>query len=274
MVQEYVLAATPEEAAELIAGDPEAVVMGGGTTLMPKATLGELNGRRVIGLARAGLDYVERNGATRIGAMTPLRALGEIGDVPGLAEAARSIGSWPLRVSATVGGNLLAPPPYGDLAPVLLALDAEIRVAGSGGERTAPLAEAIEAGPAGPGELLLEVGIPAAAGSVSYRRCARRELNAPPIVTVAVRVWADGDAIVEARVAIGAVGPRPLRVGGAEAALSGSTGDAGAIDAAVAAGAAAVEAVDDAVASAWYRRRMTELHLRRAIEAAVAAERG
>ncbi|HSI79758.1 MAG TPA: FAD binding domain-containing protein [Solirubrobacterales bacterium] len=270
MVEEYALPATPEEAVRLVADDPDAVVMGGGTTLMPRATLGELNGRRVIGLARAGIDQVRSNGMTTLGAMTPLRALTEIDDVPLLANAARSIGSQPLRVTATVGGNLLVGAPYGDLVPALLALDAEIGVAGANGERRLPLAEALEqGGVVAPGELLLEVAVPPVSGATGYHRCARREANAPPVVAVAARLRRDGGSIADARVAIGAVGSRAVRAADAEAALTGSAGSPDDIDAAVAAATAAVEPADDSVASAWYRARMTEVSVRRALEAAL-----
>ena len=275
MVQEYVLAGTPEEAAQLVADDPGAVVMGGGTTLMPRATIGGLNGRRVIGLARAGLDYVHRNGATTIGAMTPLRVVADLADAPVLAAAARCVGSWALRTTATIGGNLLVRGPYGDLAPALLALDAQIAVAGGNGRRTLALAEAIEGGAAvGAGELLTEVIVPATDGVASFQRCARVASGAPPIVTVAARVCREADAIAEARIAIGAVGPHAVRATEAEERLVGSPGDAAGVDEAVAAAARAVEAGDDSVASAWYRAKMTELHVRRALSAALEEDEG
>jgi CO/xanthine dehydrogenase FAD-binding subunit len=269
LVTEYALPATPEEAAQLVAEDPAAIVMGGGTTVMPRVTMGELNGRRVIGLARAGLDYVRRNGATTLGAMAPLGAAGELDEIPVLAAAAGSIGSWALRTTATVGGNLLVDGPYGDLAPALLALDAEIGVAGAKGERKVAFAEALEdGGVLGPGELLTEVVIPATDGTTSFQRCARRTAGAPAVVTVAARVRREGDAVAEARIAIGTVGSRAIRATEAEERLVGSAGDAAALDEAVAAAVAATDPADDSVASAWYRRRMTELHVRRALEAA------
>jgi aerobic carbon-monoxide dehydrogenase medium subunit len=270
LVTEYALPATPEEAAQLVAEDPAAIVMGGGTTVMPRVVTGDLNGRRVVGLARAGLDHVRRNGAMTLGAMAPLRAVAEISELPALAAAAHSIGSWALRTTATVGGNLLVDGPYGDLAPALLALDAEIGVAGANGERRVALADALQDGGAlEPGELLTEVVVPATDGTTSFQRCARRAAGAPAVVTVAARVRREGDAVAEARIAVGAVGPRATRATGAEEALVGSAGDAAAINEAVATAVAATDAEDDSVASAWYRRRMTELHVRRALEAAI-----
>ena len=82
-VREYVLATSAEGAARL-AGEPGTVLMGGGTLLMPQATAGTLGAERVVGLHAAGLDYVQRNGATAIGAMSPLATLATLDDLPAL----------------------------------------------------------------------------------------------------------------------------------------------------------------------------------------------
>ncbi len=272
MVRDYVLASTPDEAARLVSEDPTAIVMGGGTTIVPRATVGELNDRRVIGLARAGLDQVDRNGALTLGAMTPLQVVAELDDVPALAAAARSIGGWSLRTTATIGGNLLVSRPYGDLVPVLLALDAEVALAGAQGEQRIPLAEALEGNRPLAGELLTEIVIPGRAGTVSFERCARLAAGAPPVVSVAARVRREGGTISEARIALSAVGPRAFRATGAEDALVGSPGDEAAVEAAVEAAAGSVEVVDDAVASAWYRTRMIKVHVRRALASALEGE--
>jgi CO/xanthine dehydrogenase FAD-binding subunit len=260
LVREYVLAATAEEAARLIGEDPAAVVMGGGTTVMPRATAGELAAERVVGLHGAGLEYVRREGAvTRIGAMTRLQAIAELDELPPLAAAAHAIGGWALRNSGTVGGNLFVAPPYGDLVPVLLALDAEIRVVGAGGERTVPLFE----GGVRAGEILVEIVIPEIRGAATFQRCARRAANTPAVVSVAARLVKDGDAVAEARLALGGVGPQAVRVTAAEDLL---VQDPEAIAAATEAAVTATDPVDDAVASAWYRRRMTAVYVRRALQ--------
>ena len=272
LVRDYVLPSTQDEAVRLVAEDPTAIVMGGGTTIVPRATVGELNGRRVIGLARAGLDQVDRNGELVLGAMTPLQAVAEMDDVPALAAAARSIGGWSLRTTATIGGNLLVSPPYGDLVPVLLALDAELVVAGAPGEERIALAEALEGNRPHAGELLSEIVIPGHAGTVSFERCARLAAGAPPVVSVAARLRREGEAISEARIALSAVGPRAFRATGAEEALVGSSGDEAAIEAAIDAAAGSVEVIDDAVASGWYRTRMIKVHMRRALASALEGE--
>jgi CO/xanthine dehydrogenase FAD-binding subunit len=243
VVTEYLLPDSAEKAvAELASG---VAVMGGGTMLMPAAHAGTLGAERVVSLARAGLATVDRrDGRTVLGAMVPLAAVAELDGVPALADAARAVGGPALRNMATVGGNLLAGLPYGDVGVALLALGAEVELSG----RTVPIERFWDEFRAGE-EIVRAVAFDDAPGSV-YVRWARRAANSPAVVCVAV---AGG------RVALGGVAAHPVRSPGAEAQL----GDP------AAAGAAAAAEVDpptDAIASAWYRRRMTELFVRRALE--------
>jgi carbon-monoxide dehydrogenase medium subunit len=243
MITEYLLPDSAEQAvAELASG---AAVMGGGTTVMPAVHAGALEAERVVGLARAGLDTIERrDGRTTLGAMVPLAAVADLDGVPALADAARAVGGPALRNMATVGGNLLAGPPYGDVGVALLALGAEVRLS----DRALPIERFWEEFSAGE-EIVLGVAFDDAPDSV-FVRWARRAANSPAVVCVAVSVD---------RVALGGVAPHPVRSRAAEAASDPE-----------AAGAAAAEEVDpptDAIASAWYRRRMTSVFVRRALEA-------
>jgi CO/xanthine dehydrogenase FAD-binding subunit len=270
-VREYVLAPSAEGAAGLV-GEPGTALMGGGTLLMPQATAGTLGAERVVGLHAAGLDYVRRNGATAIGAMTRLSTLATLDDLPGLRSAARGVGGWALRNTATLGGNLHAAAPYGDLAPVLLALDATVRLVGSGGERTVALADWLTEEGDRRGEVLAEVVVPPPRGLTAHRRHARRAANSPAVASAAVRLVIEDGAVAEARVALGAVAPRALQAAAAEERLTGAPADAAAIAEAAEAAAAAASPVDDAVASAWYRRRMTAVCVRQALEGALRGE--
>lgn len=273
MVSEYVRATSVEEAARLSAQDPAATVMGGGTTLMPRFRLGDFAGERVIGLSGAGLDYVRDEDGTAIGAMTPLGDLAGLERLPIVASAARSIGGWALRTTATIGGNLFVDPPYGDLAPALLAVDAELVIQAAAGTRRVSLADALtEDQPLGAGEILAEVVVPPTRGATAHRRIARRAANSPAVVAVGARVHYEGDEIAEARVALGAVAPRAFRATAAEEALLGSAGDEAAIEAAAVAAAEAAEPADDPVASAWYRRRMTAVGVTHALRRACGKE--
>ena len=270
-VREYVLATSAEEAARL-AGQPGTALMGGGTLLMPRATAGTLGAERVVGLHAAGLDYVRRNGATAIGAMSPLATLAALDDLPALRSAARGVGGWALRNTATLGGNLHAAAPYGDLAPVLLALDATVRLVGTSGERRLALADWLPEKGDDRAEVLAEVVVPPPRGVTAHRRLARRAANSPAVAAVAVRLVIEDGAVAEARVALGAVAPRALRAAAAEERLTGAPADAAAIAEAAEAAAAAASPVDDPVASAWYRRRMTAICVRQALESALGEE--
>jgi len=269
-VREYVLATSAEGAASLV-GEPGTVLMGGGTLLMPQATAGTLGVERVVGLHGAGLDYVRQNGATAIGAMCPLATLATLDDLPALRSAAGGVGGWALRNTATLGGNLHAAAPYGDLAPVLLALDATVRLVGASGERTLALADWLTEG-GDRAEVLAEVVVPPQRGVTAHRRHARRAANSPAVASAAVRLVIEDGAVTEARVALGAVAPHAMRAAAAEERLTGGPADAGAIAEAAEAAAAAAAPVDDPVASAWYRRRMTAVCVRHAVESALGEE--
>jgi CO/xanthine dehydrogenase FAD-binding subunit len=134
---------------------------------------------------------------------------------------------------ATIGGNLVI---GGDVATALLALDAEVALS----SRTVPVAEFWSSFRPGE-EIVLSVSFeddPA----IVFLRHARRAANSPAVVAVAVS---------RGRVALGGVAPHPVL----------SVADP-------ARAAAEIDPPTDAIASAWYRRRMTELFVRRALEAA------
>jgi CO/xanthine dehydrogenase FAD-binding subunit len=110
---------------------PDLLVMAGGTVAMPLINDGLSMPESVMGLRRAGLDGLDRvDGILRIGATATLTQLLEQDAIPMLSEAARNTASWSVRNMATVGGNLFTPPPGGDVAVALLALDATVELAG------------------------------------------------------------------------------------------------------------------------------------------------
>src|SRR4051794_13171972 len=184
--------------------------MAGGTAGMPAVLDGSLSETRVVGLARAGLAGISREGGrTTIGACTTLAAVAGLGGAAGAA--AELVGGPALRNMATVGGNVVI---GGDVACALLALDATVDL----GSRTVPLAGLWD----GLGmDIVRSVAFndEAAADSV-FIRWARRAANSPAVVCVAV---AGG------RVAIGGVGAHPVRSAGAEAHLDdpGAAGGGG-----------------------------------------------
>ena len=186
----------------------------------------------IISLRKAGLSGVETDGDTvRVGATTTLTQLAR--EVPFLRDSIASIASPTIRNMATVGGNLFAPQPHGDLAVCLLALDAQV-------DKTGDLVTSIS------------FKVPE---HWHYTKAMRRKQNSASIVTVA----SDG-----VRIALGGVAREPVRALAAEAKLA--EGD---IDGAAEAALEAADPFDDAYASAWYRRRVLPVHVRRALTNAV-----
>jgi CO/xanthine dehydrogenase FAD-binding subunit len=244
--------------------------MAGGTVAMPLINDGISRPGAVMGLRRAGLDTLEVAGGTlRIGATATLTQLLTQPAVPMLREAARNTASWSIRNMGTVGGNLFTPPPGGDVAVALLALDAGVTLAGPRGERVLPLADFFTGfltNQLAADELLVELQVPIRSDPTAFIKFGRKHANTPAVVTVAVRLEWDGNVVADARIALGAVGPHPIRARDAERVLVGTSLGADAIAAAGAAAAQGCEPFTDGIATEWYRRRMTGLFVSRALE--------
>jgi CO/xanthine dehydrogenase FAD-binding subunit len=242
------------------------VVLAGGTAVMPVVNTSAHDIAALVSLRRAGLSRIEvAGGRAVVGAATTLAAVGRDERLAVLRPVIESIASPTIRNLATVGGNLFVHQPYGDLAVALLALDAEVEVAGAGGDATRPVAEVLRDG-VGAREVVtavvFDVPDPAA---WRYTKAMRRRQNSASIVTVAAVLDLDGDAVRSARIALGGAGARPVRATAAEQALAGGPLDRERAHAAGRAALADAEPFDDAYASAWYRGRVLPVHLRRAL---------
>ena len=228
----------PESVDEVVGLLDEGVLLAGGTHVMPR--LGPTTS--VVSLRRAGLAGITVQGdSVTVGAATTLARLGR--ELPFLHDAVESIASPSIRNLATVGGNLFVPQPHGDLAVCLLALDARITVIDADGSREVGVGEA--------GGLVTEIRF-TVPEKWFYRKAMRRRQNSASIVTVA----SDG-----VRIALGGVARKPVRALAAEEALA--SGD---IERAAELSVEAADPVDDAFASAWYRRRVLPVHVRRALK--------
>jgi len=224
---------------------------------------------KVMGLRRAGLNYVRRsNGRVEIGATTTLTEVLGLEAIPLLQQAARAIGVWTVRNMGTVGGNFFAPPPAGDLATALLALDAQLKLVSQSGQRIIPIAEfytGFMTNALQPGELLAEIQVPIPKGRTAYIKYGRKHANTPAVVTVAAHIVLNGERVQVAHIALNAAGPHPIRATNAEAALVGSTLDKSTVAAAATAAAAECEPFTDALASEWYRRKMVGVYVGRTL---------
>ena len=257
---------------------PELLVMAGGTVAMPLINDGLSLPEAVMGLRLAGLGRLERSGDTlRIGATATLTQLLNQDAVPMLREAARNTASWSIRNMGTVGGNLFTPPPGGDVAVALLALDASVTLASTRGERTIAIADfqtGFMTNALAPDELLVAISVPIRSEPTAYVKFGRKHANTPAVVTVAVRLEWDGERIAVARIALGAVGPHPIRARQAEQLLVGTGLGSDAITAAAAAAAEGCEPFTDGIATEWYRRKMVGLFVGRALEQLAAGAAG
>ena len=270
-VKEYFLPQSVDEAVSLLAEHgPELLVMAGGTLAMPLINEGVSQPEMVMGLRQAGLDKIEKtNGSLSLGAGTTLTDIIAQEHSPLLADAAQNVGGWAIRNMGTVGGNLFAPPPAGDFAVALLALDAMVKITSQSGSRQLPLSEfftgfmtnALE-----PGELVTGFEIPIPTGETAYLKFGRKHANTPAVVTVAAQVVVQAGTVSDARVALNAVASHPIRAYQAEKALVGTSLDEAAIAAAASAAAKECEPFTDAIASEWYRRKMVPVYVRRTLE--------
>lgn len=197
---------------------------------------------------------------------------------PGLTEAAHLIGSLQIQSRASVGGNLCNGSPAADATPALIALGAKARVIGPKGERLVPV-ETFCTAPGRtvlqPGELLVEIQIaaPAKHSSDAYLRFIPRNEMDIAVVGVGGALTLDlaDDRVVDARIALGAVGPTPIFAAEASKALVGRKLDAAAIDNAARLAISAATPIDDMRGTAEFRRHVVGVLTRRVLT--IAAER-
>jgi CO/xanthine dehydrogenase FAD-binding subunit len=237
--------------------------LGGGTLVMRDVNAGAVQGRILrtadpaLRRIAPGMDGVE------IGAgVTMAMILGDR-DLAHLHPVARAVGGPQLRVMATVGGNLFAPHPYGDFATALLALGARVVMAG-GVQR--PLEDVLRDRSRAGLVAAVQVPRPRDARAFGFLKVSRVKPKGVSVMSIAAHLPRDGGRLRGVRIAFGAMGPGPLRAQAAERALEGGSLDAATIARAAAAATEGLDPPTDALASAWYRREVAGVHLRRLLE--------
>jgi aerobic carbon-monoxide dehydrogenase medium subunit len=280
---ELALPTTLDECVRALAERPEARPVAGGTDLLPQLKNGVVRPAWVVDVSRVGplrmLEAANGDGL-RIGAAVTARELevhpGIRATALALAESAAVVGSLQVRNLATVGGNLCNAAPSADMAPPLLALDAEAVIAGPGGERRVPLAEffvGVRQTVLRPGELLVALAIPTPgprSGGQYLRHTPRRELDIAVVGVASQLTLADTGRCTSARIALAAVAPTPVRATAAEQALEGQPVTPDAIDAAAALAVDAARPISDQRGSADFRRHLVRVLTRRTLTTALA----
>jgi aerobic carbon-monoxide dehydrogenase medium subunit len=268
---DYEVAESVEHAISLLGSRDDTKVLAGGHSLLPLLRLRLARPSLLVDVGRlSGLSYVrDAGGSIAIGALTRHH---DVATAPLLQEhcpivayAARLIGDPQVRHRGTIGGSLAHGDPASDLPAVVLALDAEIDVAGSGGVRTVPAAEffrGVFETAVGPDELVTEVRVPKQSGEHvwSYLKFRRRAQDWATVGVAAVARRSNG-GVDEAAISLVSMGATPLRAAASEVAWRAGEDP----------GPAAAEGTDppsDTNGSADYRRHLVQVLVRRAAEEA------
>jgi CO/xanthine dehydrogenase FAD-binding subunit len=205
---------------------PGAHLLAGGTDLMVEVNFGHRRPPSVVALRRveelAGYDVLEDEVVLRSGVTWAEVEHDLAGVLPGLAAAARTVGSPQMRNAGTVAGNIGTASPAGDGLPVLGALDATVVLARRDGERRLPLAEVItgvKQTVIEPGEVIREIRVPRLDGPQQFLKVGTRNAMVISIVVCGLAVDRAGRSV---RLGLGSVAPRPLRATAAEEFIAGA----------------------------------------------------
>jgi len=256
-----------DDAVALLAADPGARPLAGGTDLVVQLRDGRRRAETLVDLTRLPLKGIEADadGSLRIGAATSMAAIARDPLVrrgwPALAESAGLVGAWPIQCRATLGGNLANASPAADTVPALLVADAVVEIASPTGHRRVAVVELFR----GPGQTVLEPGDllvavilpPPPSGRVIERftKVGPRPEQIIAVVSLAARAAVDANGVLHGvRLALGAVAPTPVRARSAEAALEGRRLDETAARAAQEVLQRDIAPIDDVRAPASYRR--------------------
>jgi len=221
----------------------------------------------------------EEAGAWRVGAAVPgMQVIDDAGFSkawPGVCEGVALIGSVQVKGRASIGGNVCNGSPAADSVPGLIAADAVATIIGPDGTRE-ELVENIVTGPGktslGEGEFIVSFDFPARpphSGDCYLRLTPRTEMDIAVVGVGANLTLDDSGVCTAARIAVGAVAPKPLLVADAAAALVGTTVDDAAMEGMIAAVRAACNPIGDKRGTKEYRIKTAGVIARRAVEKAL-----
>ena len=277
---EFIQPSSWTEALAAQAEMPTAVPLAGGTDVMVGLNFGAERPPALLDLTRISelREWDVVGSQVRLGAgVSYSRVITELRDrLPGLALAARTVGSPQIRNRGTVGGNLGTASPAGDAHPPLLAAGAEVEIASIKGTRLLPI-DQFFTGPKRhalqPGELIAAVRIPQPSGAEQFSKIGTRNAMVIAVAAFSLALRPDRQ---EVGTGIGSAGPTPLRARQAETFLAAALAADGLwesrapLSAAIAAEfgrlvAAAAHPIDDVRGTAAYRRHCLSVLARRTL---------
>lgn len=267
-----------QQASELLIRlGPRARVLAGGTALLPALERAQMSADAIVNLktipAMRELDF-DPSGGLRVGALVTLAELQRSPIVhthyPVLIETIAVVATPQVRNLATLGGNLCVATPTADLAITLLALDAQVTIHNTAGERIVSLDSFYPTWGGvmlAPGEILTGISIPPPRGSARYQRFMVRQAVDVPLANFAILLELGRGNISHARIVLGGCGPRPIRMVRAERALLGQAARDDTFVRAIELVIADAHPADDARASRSYRHELLRALLRRNLAA-------
>ena len=276
---DYVAPSTVEEAvAALAEAGEDAKVLAGGQSLLPVLRIRLAEPSTVVDLGKiAELRGVRDDGdAIVIGAMTThydvqrdelVRTHARL-----LAEATDTVADPQIRHRGTFGGAIAHADPAGDLLAPVLAMDAELLIAGPNGRRSVPASEFFVdffTTALAPDEVLRRRRVTKHTNWGAHYEKFNRVAQAWSIVAVAATIRAENGTIAEAKVALTNMGATPIRASGVETALVGGPATAEAIRSAAQHAAESTQPTSDGNADAAYREHLAKVLTARAVTTAV-----
>jgi len=273
----YLAPTTLDDAIQLLSGDPgDCRVLAGGTDLLVRLRSGDYEPDSILDIKRIGdlRRITSEDGGWRIGAAVSSAEMNEHAqlkaDYPGLCEAADLIGSTQIQGRCTLAGNLCNASPAADTVPAMVAVRATARIVGPNGTRDVP----VEDIPTGPGKTSLEKGefvasifLPAKpdrSGDAYLRFIPRTEMDIAVVGCGLSLTLDESGTCTDARIALGAVGPKVLLVDAAAAALIGTTLDDTAMEALAKACSDAASPIADKRGTVAFRTHIAGVLARRA----------
>lgn len=207
------------------------------------------------------LHIAASSGRVELGGGVTMAAVLADRDLALLHPVARAVGGPALREAATVGGNLFAT--RGDFATGLLALDATVMLAGGFGQRELALDEFLGRRDRGTA-LVSAVAFKQPPGDAfRFVKVTRVHPKGLSVLSIAAQLPLASGRVTGARIAYAGMSPAPFRAKAVERALEGRTLDAAGIAQALAVATDGTSPADDPIASAWWRREILPVYLRR-----------
>ena len=279
-----------QDACRILAGSADAAPLAGGTDLLVEIKQGGRYHQDIVSLTSIAQlrSIIASEHALEIGAgatHNEVRASAAVHECfPSIASAAGTIGTDQIRNVGTIGGNLCTGASCSDMAPMLLALGAELEIAGTEATRRLPLEDFFishRSTRLRKGEILTKIIVPRDGSRIGswYEKFGQRAAAAIAVASAAVALTLEGEKCVDARVVIGAVAPTPKISTGASSVLAGQPVSAMSADSPLlmqAGEAAAADSlpIDDLRGSSDFRRTIIQVLTRRAILRALEQSRG